>query len=214
METIKCKECGQVMGAASEACPVCGTPVAQNMTVQAFLSDNKTFRGLVEALQENLTLQAKKPKNYIETILDITKFIDEDYNVREGYDWNYVYGEIMNIVEFFPITNCLFKQHDGAEIFKGSMNDGLSHLMMQFFVKEGTEEFGKFKGLDIFSQFVDNKSGKKHTYSIDCGSNAELAAEIYTKVLMTVYNADFETCDKFTTWSHGSKKKNQKKARK
>ena len=27
METIKCKECGQVMGAASEVCPRCGTPV-------------------------------------------------------------------------------------------------------------------------------------------------------------------------------------------
>lgn len=27
METIKCKECGCVMSAMSEACPMCGTPV-------------------------------------------------------------------------------------------------------------------------------------------------------------------------------------------
>ena len=30
METIKCQECGCVMGAASEVCPVCGTLVNDN----------------------------------------------------------------------------------------------------------------------------------------------------------------------------------------
>ena len=29
METIKCKKCGQVMGAASEVCPVCGCPTKE-----------------------------------------------------------------------------------------------------------------------------------------------------------------------------------------
>ncbi len=210
MKTIKCEKCGQVMGAASEACPVCGTPVAQNITTQAFLNENKTFRGLVEALQENLTMQTKKPKNFIETILDISKFLDEDDNVREGYDDNLVYGELLNI----PITNCLFKEHNGAETFRGSMNDGLSHLMMQFFVTEGTVEFDKFRGLDVFSQFLDEKNGKKHTYSIDCGSNAELAAEMYTKVLMTVFDADYDLYDTFMTIGGMSKKNVQKQAKK
>ena len=115
METIKCDKCGQVMGAASEACPVCGTPVAQNMTVQAFLNENKTFRGLVEALQENLTLQAKKPKSIIETTLDISKFMDEDDNIKDGYDEDVIYN-LMNV----PVTNCLFKEHNGTEIFKAA----------------------------------------------------------------------------------------------
>lgn len=209
MEMIKCEKCGQVMGAASEACPVCGTPVAQNMTVQTFLNENKAFRGLVEALQENLTLQAKKPKSIIETTLDISKFMDEDDNIKEGYDEDVVYN-LMNV----PVTNCLFKEHNGAETFRGSMNDGLSHLMMQFFVTEGTEEFDKFKGLDISSQFVYDKSGKIHAYSIDCGSNAEFAAEVYTKVLMTAFGADYDLYDTFMTVEGMSKKDAQKQAKK
>ena len=60
METIKCTKCGQMMGAASEACPVCGTPVAQNMTVEAFLAEHKVFRGLAEELTYNLQLQTAK----------------------------------------------------------------------------------------------------------------------------------------------------------
>ena len=113
METIKCEKCGQIMGAASEACPICGTSVAQNMTIQAFLHENKTFRGLVEALQENLTLQAKKPKSIIETALDLSKFMDEDDNIKDGYDEDVIYS-LMNV----PITNCLFKEHNGMEVFK------------------------------------------------------------------------------------------------
>ena len=86
--------------------------------------------------------------------------------------------------------------------------------MMQFFVTEGTDEFDKFKSLDIFSLFVDDRSGKIHTYSIDCGSNAELAAEIYTKVLMTTFDADYDLYDAFMTVEGMSKKDAQKQAKK
>ena len=209
METIKCEKCGQIMGAASEACPVCGTLVAQNMTVQAFLNDNKSFRGLGEALQENIERQLKNPKTMIETTLDISKFMDEDDNIRDGYDEDVVYN-LMNV----PITNCLFREHNGAEIFAGTMNDGEAHLMMQFYVTEGTEEYDKFKALDTLSLFVEEKNGKIHSYSVDCGNNVELAAETYTKVLMTAFDADYDLYDSFMTVEGTSKKDAQKQAKK
>lgn len=42
METIKCEKCGQVMGATSEACPRCGTPVINETEVAE--TDNDLYR--------------------------------------------------------------------------------------------------------------------------------------------------------------------------
>ena len=207
METIKCTKCGQMMGAASEACPVCGTPVVQNMTVEAFLAGHNVFRGLAEELTYNLKLQTAKPKNVIETSLDMSKFMDEDDNIRDGLDEDVVYN-LMNV----PITNVLFREKDGSEVFKGTMNDGATHLMMQFYVTEGTEEFEKFKALDIYPRFDQVKNGKIFTLSIDCGSNAQQAAQLYTQILVTVFNADYNLYNKFMTFDMMSKKKAQKQA--
>ena len=55
METIKCQECGCIMGAASEICPVCGAPVAKqkdNVERQALVQEEVVAK---EQLQQMLS---------------------------------------------------------------------------------------------------------------------------------------------------------------
>ena len=68
METIKCVKCGCIMGAASEVCPMCGTAVAPKVSTQSdTLNKSVIFNGLIEALEENVTLQMKNSQVVVET---------------------------------------------------------------------------------------------------------------------------------------------------
>lgn len=72
METIKCKVCGQVMGAGSEVCPVCGTPVngtnrlQETMQEHELQKDEKAFVSDSDELYGTYApKQGKKGKTWI-----------------------------------------------------------------------------------------------------------------------------------------------------
>lgn len=193
METIKCTECGCVMGAASEVCPACGTSiinqVGNNMAdeLQQYPRETEaitkaeermtTFVSLVDELQHNLSLQRSKPTQMVDTYIS---FWDETMNVRK---------ELKDIYETIciPITNCVLRHYDGEEVFKGSINDGQPHLMMQLIFTDFGEELDRFKQLDCYKLFHMEKdnSGLLY-YSIDCGEDVQKAAEIFTAIHVSV----------------------------
>lgn len=77
METVKCSKCGCVMSAMSEACPICGTPTANNSLSDTNINqsqvdesiksgrdytvrnDVRVLRGLQEAINEALAWSSK-----------------------------------------------------------------------------------------------------------------------------------------------------------
>lgn len=172
---------------------------------QGSLSDHETYRALVEALQENVIGQRKNPKKVIQTFVDLMKVM-EDGNMKEGYN-----EDIVCSMVDIRIENCLFRESDGTEVFSGTLNDGLVHLMFQFSLIEETEECDRFTASDMYAQFADDKNGNIHTFSIDCGDNIELAAEIYSRILIETFDSNYDLYS-FTTSVESSKKDAQKKA--
>lgn len=214
METIKCTECGCVMGASSEVCPACGTHVVKQVeksmteetqqppleieTITTPEEEMAVFVGLVEELQNNLSIQRAKPSQMVDTYIN---FWDKDMTVRK--DLNDFY-EIASI----PITNCVFSHYDGEEVFKGSLNDGQPHLMMQFFFTDFGDELDRFKQLDCYKLFhMDKDNSGLLYYSIDCGEDAQEAAEIFTAIYVRVFDAPFNLINSFITDKKGDSKK-------
>ncbi len=214
METIQCIKCGCVMGAASEVCPACGTPVIKQVekrmteetqqhpleieTITTPKEEMAVFVGLVEELQNNLSFQRTKPSQMVDTYIN---FWDKNMNVREDLK------EVFE-TECIPITNCVFSHYDGEEVFKGSLNDGQPHLMMQLIFTDFGEELDRFKQLDCYKLFHMEKdnSGLLY-YSIDCGEDAQNAAEIFTAISVRVFDAPFNLIDSFITDKKGDSKK-------
>ena len=199
METIKCVKCGCIMGAASEVCPMCGTAVAPKVSTQSdTLNKSVVFNGLIEALEENVTLQMKNPQVVVETEVDCSQFDNDD--------------DIYMSQIHFPIRNFSIKDCDKRLV--DTHNDGQVHLIMQFHLSEGTDEFEKFKALESFTMFVDEKSGMEHTFTTDCGKEIEKAAIIFTSVLMSVYGAEYDLHNKYHNNTGTKKKEISKKASK
>ncbi len=212
METIKCTECGCVMGVASESCPACGAPVInqkeKNMTIDIQQKDSTeietmpkgemtAFAGLVEELENNLSIQKAKPLQMVDTYIN---FWAKNMNVRE---------ELKDIYETIcmPITNCVFSQYDGEEVFKGSLNDEQPHLMMQLVFTDFGEELDRFKQLDCYKLFhMDKDNSGLLYYSIDCGADAQQAAEIFTAIHVSVFDAPFDLINSFITDKKGDLK--------
>ena len=171
METIKCEMCGCVMAIASEVCPECGASVSQGEPkAEPQQSGARVpFKGLEEELRNNLALQEKNPSRMVTTYVD--RFIEEEGKQR---DILYDYLDVAAA----NITNCVFKHEDGSEVFAGTLNDGKGHLMMQFYFLDTDEEYKRFQVLSPAGTYY---------YSIDCGEDVHLAAEIFTKVAMDVY---------------------------
>ena len=197
METIKCVKCGCIMGATSEICPMCGTAVVSKVSSDT-LNKSVIFNGLIEALEENVKLQMKNLQVVVETEVDCSQFDnDDDIYMRQIH---------------FPIRN--FSIRDCSNHSIDIHNDGLVHLIMQFHLTEGTDEFKKFKELESFAMFVDEESGKEHTFTVDCEKDVEKAAIIFTSVLMSVYGAEYDLHNKFYNHADTKKKEVQRKASK
>lgn len=181
METIKCEMCGCVMAIASEVCPECGASVSQGEPkAEPQQSGARVpFKGLEEELRNNLALQEKNPSRMVTTYVD--RFIEEEGKQR---DILYDYLDVAAA----NITNCVFKHEDGSEVFAGTLNDGKGHLMMQFYFLDTDEEYKRFQVLECAKLFTMEESpAGTYYYSIDCGEDVHLAAEIFTKVAMDVY---------------------------
>lgn len=216
METIKCEKCGQVMGAASEACPKCGTKIIKadyqtqveevEVEEQPKQGEVQTiFTGLEAELNNNLDFQRANPNKMVKTCIDI---LDDNMNIKEGYE------DAHEIGAGYAISNCVFSPQDGSEVFAGTLNDNKPHLMMQFQFVDFLDEYANFKKLDCFSLFTEELAGEQLFYSLDCGDNASKAAEIFTKVLVGAYGAKITTFDSFFTDKKGcSKEKGQQEAR-
>lgn len=216
MKTIKCEKCGQVMGAASEACPRCGTKIIkaeyQTQLEEAVVEEQSqqgevqtTFTGLEAELKNNLDFQRANPKKMVKTYINI---LDDNMNIKEGYE------DAHEIGAGYDISNCVFSPQDGSEVFAGTLNDNKLHLMMQFQFVDCIDEYANFKKLDCFSLFTEELAGEQLFYSLDCGDNASKAAEIFTKVLVGAYGAKITTFDSFFTDKKGcSKDEAQQEAR-
>lgn len=216
METIKCEKCGQVMGAASEACPRCGTKIVkvepqtqlEEVAVEKQPQQSKIqtiFTGLEAELNNNLDFQRANPQKMVKTCINI---YDENMNVKEGYE------DAHEIGAGYTITNCVFSPQDGSEVFTGTLNDNKPHLMMQFQFMDFLDEYSNFKKLDCFSLFTEEEANGQLFYSIDCEDDARKAAEIFTEVLVEAYGAELSTFDSFFTDKQGcSKEKAQQEAK-
>lgn len=216
MKTIKCENCGQVMGAASEACPKCGTKIiqverqtqAEEVAVEKQPQQSEVqniFTGLEAELNNNLDFQRANPKKMAKTCINI---YDENMNIKEGYE------DAHEIGAGYAISNCVFSPQDGSEVFTGTLNDNKPHLMMQFQFVDFLDEYANFKRLDCYSLFTEEVAGEQLFYSLDCGDDARKAAEIFTKVLVGAYGAKITTFDSFFTDKKGcSKEEAQQEAR-
>lgn len=193
METIKCEKCGCVMEIASEVCPECGASVRQEEPKvepqQAHEAPTKEpqqagvrapFKGLEEELRNNLALQKKNPSRMVTTYVD--HFIKDEEGKQRDILYDYLEVAAANI------TNCVFKHEDGEEVFAGTLNDGKGHLMMQFILLDHEDAYKRFQALECAKLFtVEKSSNGLYYYSVDCGEDVHLAAEIFTKVAMDVY---------------------------
>lgn len=182
METIKCEKCGCVMEIASEVCPECGASVSQGepKAEPQQAEARAPFKGLEEELRNNLALQEKNPSRMVTTYID--RFIKDEEGKQRDILYDYLDVAAANI------TNCVFKHEDGSEVFAGTLNDGKGHLMMQFYFLDTDEEYKRFQVLECAKLFTMEESpAGTYYYSIDCGEDVHLAAEIFTKVAMDVY---------------------------
>ena len=67
-------------------------------------------------------------------------------------------------------------------------HDGKRHLMMQFYFSDNEDAYKRFQALECAKLFTKEESPAGiYYYSIDCGEDVHLAAEIFTKVAMDVY---------------------------
>lgn len=182
METIKCEKCGCVMEIASEVCPECGASVSQGepKSKPQQAGARVPFEGLEEELRNNLALQKQNPSRMVTTY--VNRFIKDEEGKRRDILYDYIEVAAANI------TNCVFKHEDGSEVFAGTLNDGKGHLMMQFYFLDTEEDYKRFQALDCAKLFTMEESpAGTYYYSIDCGEDVHLAAEIFTKVAMDVY---------------------------
>lgn len=182
METIKCEKCGCVMAIASEVCPECGASVSQGepKAEPQQAGARAPFKGLEEELRNNLALQEKNPSRMVTTYID--RFIKDEEGKQRDILYDYIEMAAANI------TNCVFKHEDGEEVFAGTLNDGKGHLMMQFYFSDQDEDCKRFQALECAKLFTKEESPAGiYYYSIDCGEDVHLAAEIFTKVAMDVY---------------------------
>lgn len=124
-------------------------------------ADYNPYDELVRELQRNLSLQDSNPDKVV-----LTEFDDAE------------------------IISCLFRKN-GKEFFKGTKNDGRRHLMMQFCMDFQSEEYKKFKALEFYDDFTDTEDDVIQILSIDCGDDAERAAEIYISVMTRVFDIRF-----------------------
>lgn len=91
METIKCKECGQVMGAASEACPRCGTPVINETDIAEMVEQTENqIPSIEETRNEEETLGNDNTPCYHIPSNNLSKVIRmiEKYN-KKAEEWGY-----------------------------------------------------------------------------------------------------------------------------
>ena len=146
------------------------------------------FRGLVEALRENVELQVSKPGKVVETTGGYTLCLR--YMEHCDSDCRMLFSHL----SVPKIMNCLFGRY-GEAVFEGTGKDGWAHLMMQFCVKEGTGQYEKFRALEVYPDFEDKEYYEFRILSIDCKDDVERAAKIYTQVLTTIYDMPIEAGD-------------------
>lgn len=163
------------------------------------------FPNLEAELNNNLSIQRANPQRMVETHINI---FDENMKVKEGYEDAHELGA------GYTITNCVFSPKDGKPVFEGTLNDGEPHLMMQFLFPNFGEEYDNFKRLDCYGLFTVEESNGLLYYSLDCGEDANKAAEIFTKVLEETFGVSNDFYDSFFTDKKGkSKDKAAKEAR-
>lgn len=124
METIKCKECGQVMGAMSESCPKCGAPVINEVeTVEVVEQTERKISSIEEAntmdeVEEYLTSDNFRyyvpPKNLSQVLSMIEK-----YNKKAG-EWGY---ETLAYDEQEKTLKGTFTEKSGARGFLASSKE-------------------------------------------------------------------------------------------
>lgn len=209
METIKCEKCGCVMAIASEVCPECGASVSQGEPKAKPQQSGAQvpFKGLEEELRNNLALQKQNPSRMVTTYID--RFIKDEEGKQRDILYDYIEMAAANI------NNCVFKHEDGSEVFAGTLNDGKGHLMMQFYFLDTDEDYKRFQVLECAKLFTMEESpAGTYYYSIDCGEDVHLAAEIFTKVAMDVYELPTTVpVDKFFSSTYDTKRAVVKEAK-
>ncbi len=193
---IKCKKCGCEMSTMSESCPMCGTPTHEESNVENKLftttqdsTDSCIFKGLVEALKENLELQMKY-NNEVSTMVDYSAFMDENGDICAEYDYMNIDLQSENI-----ITSALFSSN-GDELTP-SIHTNLPHLVVYFSFND--EQLQKFRNLSVASQFVQLDEDGRYKCFVDCYSDVEMAAKLYSIVLQGVFGTAYDAVSEYST---------------
>ena len=189
METIKCKKCGTEMSAMSEACPVCGQPTA-NEPSQPVPMPDETLRfeeAYVKSVDDVPTQPSSAPKTekhfpfedaYVKVVRDAFTENVKLQRKQPRKRWQItIQGECE---DFCEALQWYFFDYPGRTI-TNRVNLGMG------FVFDDTQ-FDKVKTLPIFTEMkLDETAIGDHPYFIECGADAEKAANIMLTMLSEVF---------------------------
>lgn len=91
METIKCKECGQIMGATSESCPSCGAPVINEIVTTEIVEQlERNISSIEGPVFEEKALASEKNSCYHIPANNLSKVLRmiNKYN-KKAEEWEY-----------------------------------------------------------------------------------------------------------------------------
>ena len=182
MALIKCTECGREISDKAQKCPGCGSPVSQKDeptnvkydAKQVFQSDaiNQVFKGLKEALDQNIKDQNEYDCDY---------FATQVYSSHESW----LNRPAQTDICIMQITNSDYSYNENARGVRGD----ISIDMFKFFVDDEARgltaiQFGRFTKMEEFKLF---KKVDDNWYKLDFGQDTKSAAFLVTKILIEVF---------------------------
>ena len=206
METIKCKKCGTEMSAMSEACPVCGQSTADEQSQPVPLPnetqqfDNPYVKSVKdEVIQPASAHKAEKhfpfEEAYIKGVRDA--FLENIQLQREQPRKRWQLSQSESLEDF-----CEGLQWYAFD-YAGRVITNRPNIGMGFIFNEDQLEVAK--ALPIFAELkLDETAGSDNAYFIECGDDAEKAANVMLTMLAKVYKPKIlptfvndEICEKF-----------------
>ncbi len=152
----------------------------------ALTNETKIFKGLVDALNENLQLQRQYPENDVTTIPEYPE---------EGVDEPAI--ETINNKRFKDnLIVSMLLSTSGDEV-TSSIHTNVYHLVVLFQLDD--EELKTLDSLAIAAEFSHLEEDGKNIVYADCSDDVERAASLFSEIMQAVVGIPYEAVTSFMT---------------